>query len=351
MDLPPLRRPLATIALVVASLSLWGCSNKTGGGGISSSSAEDPSQDTLRFANETPGLPEPGQRMFASPQEAAAVLKDAYLTRDRRLLSAIFGPEGRQLIFTGDRVEENRDMESFGQHLSEYLRVDEPAPGKAVLHLGRENWPFPIPLVKRGDQWFFDTVAGKDELLNRRIGENELSAIAVCRAYVAAQKEYARKDRTGEHVTQYAQHFMSTPGKHDGLYWPAGPGEELSPMGPLIAEAHAEGYGQRPATATAATTRNSTGKPHPYHGYVFHILTAQGDAAPGGRMSYVVDGRLTKGFAFIASPSAWGASGIMTFIVNQDGKIYQKNLGPDTRDLAKAITEYNPDKSWEEVKD
>jgi hypothetical protein len=336
MDLRTIHR-LPLVALSLASLFvLWGCGNKT-----TTTSGNDADSDTLHFTRETPGVPEPGQKLFGSPQEAAAVLKDAVLTKDRRLLIAIFGPEGKQLVLTGDRVQENHDLESFGQHLSEYLRVDEQGPDKAVLHIGRENWPYPIPLVKVGEQWFFDTVAGKEELLNRRIGENELGAIAVCRAYVTAQKQYARKDRTGEQITQYAQHFMSSPDKKDGLYWPAGPGEELSPMGPLVAEAHAEGYGQRP----------STGKPRPYHGYYFHILTAQGDAARGGSMSYVVDGHLTKGFALVASPSAWGASGIMTFVVNQDGKVYQKNLGANTRDLVKAMTAYNPDKSWEEVND
>ena len=332
MCLPTFRHRLF-IALTLASLLvLAGCGNKA--------SAPGSDQDTLHFTRETVGVPEPGQKLFASPEQAAGVLKDAVQTRDRRLLISIFGPEGVQLILTGDRVEENHDLDAFGQHLSEYLRVDHPAPDKAVLHIGRENWPFPIPLVKSADQWFFDTVAGKDELLNRRIGENELGAVAVCRAYVAAQNEYARKDRTDEHITEYAQHFMSTPGKKDGLYWQAGPGEELSPMGPLVAEARAEGYGQQP------TTQRSTGTPHPYHGYYFHILTAQGDAAPGGRMSYLVDGHLTKGFAMIASPSAWGASGIMTFLVNQDGKVYQKNLGPKTASIAAAMTIYDPDPTW-----
>jgi hypothetical protein len=226
--------------------------------------------------------------------------------------------------------------------MSEYLHVDRPSENVAVLHVGKENWPFPIPLVKSSDGWFFDTVAGRDELLNRRIGEDELNAIAVCRAYVAAQQEYSKKDRTGEGVVQYAQHFMSRPGKKDGLYWEASAGEEVSPMGPLVAEARMEGY---PAS------QPTNGKPRPYQGYFFHTLTGQGEAAPGGRMSYLVDGKMTKGFAMIASPSKYGASGIMTFIVAQDGKVYEKNLGEKTRDLVTAMTEYNPDKSWAEVKD
>lgn len=324
--------PLFALTLALACLiTIAGCHHE------SKSAAEE----TKKIAAQPEGDPEPGQMLFSSPEQAAAILKDAVLMKDREQLINVFGPEGKQLILTGDRVEENHDMDAFGQHLTEYLRVDRRSPTKAILHVGRENWPFPIPVVKHSGQWFFDTVAGKDELLNRRIGENELGAIAVCRAYVAAQREYARRDRTGEKLTQYAQKFRSAEGKKDGLYWPVAEGEELSPMGPLVAEAHAEGYGQHPPD----------NKPHPYHGYYFHILTAQGDAAPGGKMSYLVDGHLTKGFALIASPSVWDAGGIMTFQVNQDGKVYEKNLGPQTREIVKGITEYNPDKGWEEVKD
>jgi hypothetical protein len=297
--------------------------------------------ESVRFSQENPGVPQPGQKLFATPDEAAGVLKDAVAARDRRTLIAVFGPEGRQLIFTGDRVQEDNDLTAFAGRMSEYLRVNQEAPNRAVLYVGSNNWPFPIPIVKGNGGWFFDTVAGRDELLNRVIGENELNAVAVCRAYVVAQKEYARKDRMPDRVTQYAQRFMSTEGKRDGLYWPVGPDEEVSPMGPLVAEAQMEGYLTQPAN----------GKHHPYRGYFFHILTAQGEAAPGGKMSYIVDGRLVKGFAMVASPDKWGASGIMTFIVNQDGKVYQKNLGEQTRDVVKSMTEYNPDNTWEEVKD
>jgi hypothetical protein len=296
--------------------------------------------DAVRFSQENPGVPQPGQKLFGSPDEAAGVLKDAVAAKDRRTLVAVFGPEGRQLIFTGDRVEEDNDLTAFAARMSEYLRVDQEAPNKAVLYVGQNNWPFPIPIIKGEGGWFFDTVAGKDELLNRVIGENELNAIAVCRAYVAAQKEYARKDRMPDHVTQYAQHFMSSEGKKDGLYWPVGQGEEMSPMGPLVAEAQREGY----------LTQPKSGKHHPYRGYFFHILTAQGESAPGGKMSYLVDGRLVKGFAMVASPDKWGSSGIMTFLVNQDGKVYQKNLGEQTAEIVKTMTEYNPDSTWEEVK-
>ena len=328
MPCPTLRSLLLSLAACASLVCFAGCAHHN-------------APATADAPKTTDAAPAPEQLRFPSPEQAAATLKDAVLQKDRLQLLAIFGPEGRQLVFTGDRVAENNAMTSFGQHMTDYLRVDHRSATQAVLHIGGENWPFPIPLVKGSDGWSFDTNAGKEEILNRRIGENELGAIEVCRAYVIAQTEYARRDRTGEKLTQYAQRFRSTDGKRDGLYWPVAEGESLSPMGPLVAEAQAEGYAQRPPD----------GKPHPYHGYYFHILTAQGPAVPGGKMSYLKDGHLTQGFALIASPSAWGASGIMTFQVNQDGKIFEKNLGPQTKDLVKTLTEYNPDSSWSEVKD
>lgn len=323
-----------------------GCSNGGRGAanGVAAGAGPTGADDNsvVRFSQEKTGAPQPGQRLFNTPEEAAGVFKDAVAAKDRRTLVALFGPEGRQLVFSGDRVQENNDLDAFARRMNEYLHVDEPSGNRTTLHVGKENWPFPIPLVKSGNQWFFDTVAGRDELLNRRIGEDELNAIAVCRAFVAAENEYAKKDRTGEGVAQYAQHFMSRPGKHDGLYWEAGPGEELSPMGPLVAEARMEGY---------PTEQPTNGRQRPYRGYLFHILKAQGDAAPGGKMSYVVDGRMTNGFAMVASPSKYGASGVMTFIVGKDAKVYEKNLGENTRQIVNAMTEYNPDSSWTEVKD
>jgi Protein of unknown function (DUF2950) len=296
----------------------------------------------IHFSQETPGLLQPGQSVFNSPEEAAAVFKDAVAAKDRRTLISLFGNEGNALIFAGDRVQENNDLQAASDRMSQYLRVERTSDTQAVVHEGKENWPFPIPIVKSDQGWFFDVVAGRDELLNRQIGEDELNAIQVCRAYVAAQKEYASKPRTPDGVIQYAQHVMSQPGTHDGLYWEPAAGEELSPLGPLVAEARLEGY---PAT------QSINGKPHPFHGYIFHILKAQGPDAPGGEMNYVVDGKMTKGFAMVARPSAYGASGIMTFIVAQDGKVFQKNLGENTRDTVNAMTEYNPDGSWAEVKD
>jgi hypothetical protein len=356
-----LYRPLAAVG-VAGLLTFCGCSTakQTGGApaapivspttaptavAANDSSTAAPTEDengTIHFSKETPGVLQPGQRVFSSPEEAAGVFKDAIAAKDRRTLIALFGNEGKALIFSGDRVQEDNDLQAASDRMSESLHVDHVADDKAIIREGEENWPFPIPIVKSDQGWFFDVVAGRDELLDRQIGEDELNAIAVCRACVDAQKEYAGKPRMADGISQYAQHVMSQPGKHDGLYWEPAAGEELSPMGPLIAEARLEGY---PAT------QSINHKPHPFHGYIFHILKVQGPDAPGGAMNYVVDGKMTKGFAMVASPSAYGASGIMTFIVGQDGKVFQKNLGDKTRDIVAAMTDYDPDKTWQEVKD
>jgi hypothetical protein len=283
----------------------------------------------------------PTQETFASPEAAASALKEAVRERDRDALLQIFGPDGQPLIFSGDRVQDDNRMSSFEQHMAEQLRVDHPDANKAILYIGAQNWPFPIPIVNNNGKWSFDTAAGKDEILNRRIGRNELSTIDVCQAFVRAQKEYAREDRTGQKMTQYACRFRSTPGKHDGLFWQPTSADDISPMSDLVAEAEAEGYSKTPLK----------GHRQPYHGYFYHILTAQGADAPGGKMDYMVDGHLTKGFALVAYPAGWGNSGVMTFMVNQDGKVYQKDLGPQTSEVASQITEYNPDSSWQEVKE
>jgi len=204
--------------------------------------------------------------------------------------------------------------------------------------LGVDGWPFPIPLVKRDGQWLFDTAAGKAEILRRRIGMDELGAIAVCHAYVEAQREYASQDRLGDGVLAYAQFLRSTPGTHNGLFWPANPGEELSPLGPLVAQARVEGYHR------SAKMMNE--QQAPYHGYYFKILTRQGKHAPGGKYNYIINGRMIAGFALVAWPAEWGNTGVMTFIVNQQGKVYQKDLGPKTAKIAKSMTAYDPDDTW-----
>jgi hypothetical protein len=207
------------------------------------------------------------------------------------------------------------------------------ADDRFVLNLGDQNWPFPIPIVKKDGAWFFDTAAGREEIINRRIGEDEMTTIGVCRTYLAAQREYASEDRDGDGVLKFAQKIHSAPGRKDGLYWPAAPGEDPSPFGPFIAEVHAEGYGGRTAEGT----------PQPFHGYRFRILTAQGASAPGGAYSYVINGNMIAGFALVAYPAHWGESGVMTFIVNQWGKVYECNLGPRSADFAAEMNTFDPD--------
>ena len=280
------------------------------------------------------------QRMFATPEEAIKALVDATKAADHDALHEIFGPEGRTLV-TGDKVQDDAAFQQFSREVAKMCTPVPQGDGKVILNIGDQNWPFPIPLVKKNDRWFFDTAAGKEEIIDRHIGADELNTIGVCRTFVDAQRQYASKDRDGSEVLKYAQKFKSTPGKKDGLYWESAASEEASPFGPLVAEARAEGYpAHKPGEG-----------PHPFHGYIFKILTRQGAAAPGGKYSYIINGNMIAGFAMIAYPANWGESGIMTFIVNQQGKVFQRNLGPKTALLATDITEYNPDKSWMVVKD
>jgi hypothetical protein len=260
---------------------------------------------------------------------------------DHDQVHLLLGPAWKELV-SGDKVEDANAFHEFAQRASERTRLQKQDDTTSIVFVGNDDWPFPIPIVKTpdGSKWFLDTEAGKTEILARRIGENELDTIDVCRAYVAAQREYAAKDRDGSGVLKFAQRILSTPGKMDGLYWPAAPGQEQSPFANLFATAAAQGYQQ------------TAGHPHePYHGYHFRVLKRQGPAAPGGASDYVINGNMTAGFALVAFPVDYESSGIMTFIVNQDGKIYQKNLGPNTVDLARHMTEYNPDSTWTLVKD
>jgi len=277
------------------------------------------------------------QAGFTSPEVAANALVAAAKSHDTNALHAIFGPEGRGLV-SPDAVQAAEGYKRFVQRLTEKTQVLTNSDSSATLELGVDGWPFPIPLVKRDGQWFFDTAAGKEEILRRRIGMDELGAIAVCNAYVEAQREYASQDRLGDGVLAYAQHLRSTPGTHDGLFWPAKAGEELSPLGPLVAAARVEGYHR--------SAKMMNDQQAPYHGYYFKILTRQGKQAPGGKYNYIINGRMIAGFALVAWPAEWENTGVMTFIVNQQGKVYQKNLGPKTAKLAKAMTTYNPDGTW-----
>jgi hypothetical protein len=278
------------------------------------------------------------QRSFTSPEEAIKNLVSAVKNNDSKELLAILGPGATTIVSSGDPVEDQAGRERFVKLYDEKNVIAGVDSSKAVLTLGAEEYPFPIPVVKKGARWSFDTKAGQEELLNRRIGRNELQVIDLMRAYVDAQREYAAKDREGDGTAAFAQRIRSTPGKRDGLYWEAKQGGEESPFGPLAAKAAGEGYAQP-----------KSGKPSPYHGYLFRILKGQGRNAEGGAFNYVVNGKMLLGFALVAYPAQYGASGVMTFVVNQNGVVYQKDLGRDTARKAAAIKFYNPDSSWKKV--
>jgi hypothetical protein len=287
----------------------------------------------------TPPKPVVTQQLFASPDEAIKALRRATEDRDTAALNEVFGAVYQELA-TGDTVQDANNAQRFAAAMSQGCNPVKEGENKITLEIGTNNWPLPVPLVKVDGQWHFDTVAGKEEIINRHIGKDELHAIGVCRAYVTAQKQYADANPKVGGGAQYAQQFKSTPGKKDGLYWPSAENEPASPFGPLVAEAHAEGYG-----------RNKGAGPHPFHGYFFRILTRQGKAAPDGKMNYMSEGTLAGGFALVAYPEHWDRSGIMTFIVNQDGKVFQHNFGEKTSRVAGAMKEYNPDNKWTLVQD
>ncbi len=277
------------------------------------------------------------QETFNSPQEAVNVMVTASETHDTNSLYALFGPEGHRLV-SPDAVQAAEAYQMFIKRLREKVVLVTNSDSCICLFLGNDNWPFPIPLEKQDGQWLFDTEAGREEILNRRIGMDELGAIAVCRAYVNAQHEYASQDRNGGGILEYAKYLHSDPGTHNGLYWPAQPGEPLSPLGPLIAAAHSEGYHH--------AARMISEQQAPYHGYYFKVLTRQGKHAVGGKYDYIINGHMIAGFALVAWPVEWRNTGVMTFIVNQQGKIYQCNLGPKTAKIAASMKEFEPDQRW-----
>jgi hypothetical protein len=295
----------------------------------------------LHAAEQKQAQPKPvaAQRLFASPDEAVKALQAATEAKDKAALREIFGSEVDELL-TGDEVQDANNAQRLSAAMAERCNPVKEGEDKITLEAGTNNWPMPIPLVKEAGQWHFDTAAGKEEIINRHIGKDELHAIGVCRAYVIAQRQYASANPDASGGTKYAQTFKSTPGKKDGLYWPPAENEPASPFGPLVAEAHAEGYG-----------KNTGSGPHPFHGYYFRILTRQGKAALGGKMDYVSHGNLTGGFALVAYPEHWDQSGIMTFIVNQDGNVFQQNFGERTSRVAGAMKKYNPDSKWTLVAD
>jgi hypothetical protein len=281
----------------------------------------------------------PKQRLFPTPLNAVEALVEAAKSNDTGGLVAILGPGSKDLVSSGDEVADRTNRESFVKQYAEKNRLEMVGDKKALLFVGDKDWPLPFPLIKRGKSWLFNTKLGHEEILNRRIGGNELDVMQVCLAYVDAQREYALKDLDKDGLYEYAAKFVSDPGKKDGLYWETREGEEPSPLGRFFAAARGEGY-----------TRAMAGeKPEPYHGYYYRILLAQGKNAPGGEYNYVINGKMLGGFALVAYPAKYGNSGIMTFIVNQDGVVYQKNLGKNTEKMGLAMKLFDPDKTWTKV--
>jgi hypothetical protein len=313
-----------------------------------------------------------GQAHYTSPEEAMRALVDAAKAKDRGALAEIFGAEHQAEMFSGDQVQDNEEMDEFAADVQESAKLEKVDDTRFTLLIGTENWPFPMPIVKEDDQWRFDSETGQVELMNRRVGQNELSTILTCRAYVLAQREYfdiqEETVESNDGVAEYARRFMSSPGQRDGLYWDTAEGERPSPLGVQVAAARAEGYGAGGQSneqsrfevqninllnvkeADRAPNQNRQDSPEqsrkPYHGYFFRILTRQGPDARGGPYDYVINGNMVAGFALVAYPDKWGSSGVMTFVVNQQGRVYERNLGPETASIAGQISEYNPDSTW-----
>jgi hypothetical protein len=278
---------------------------------------------------------EAGQQIFVSAAEAAHALIAALQSDDQQLLLKVLGASAKDIISSGDATEDKSARERFVQKYGQMHRLVTEPDGTTTLYIGAENWPTPIPLRHKVNAWYFDTTSGRQEILYRRVGENELTVIQVCTELVDAQKEYYAQPRDGGSDRQYAQKILSDPGEHNGLYWKTVSGEADSPLGPLMASAEREGYAE-----------DAERKPQPFHGYYFRVLKAQGPNAPGGVRSYIVDGKMTSGFAFLVYPAEYRSSGVMTFLVNQDGIVYEKDLGRRTAEIAKSLTRYDRDSTW-----
>jgi len=286
--------------------------------------------------------PAAGQEVFATPEQAVDGLVTASRNGNTAEVQKILGPAAKKLLHSGDKVADRSGREKFLAAYDKAHALENVSETRRELVVGSEQWPLPIPVVYTAKEgWWWDTPAGADEILNRRIGRNELNVLEVCRAYVEAQREYGASHRTEHHKREYAQRFFSTEGKQDGLYWETADGADESPLGPLIAAATAEGYSEKAGI-----------KHHePYHGYYFKILAAQGDDAAGGARNYVKDGNMTGGFALVAYPAQYGNSGVMTFIVNHNGIVYEKNFGKQSAEIAGQMKVYDPDSSWKVVED
>ena len=317
---------IATLILGVLSLLGFGCS----------SSAAPPEA----------ALPA-DQAHYDSPQAAVDSLVGALRKEDSAKLKEIFGPESNEILSSGDPVADRADGARFLAAYDESHRLQAEEGNQHILVVGKKDWPFPVPIVGAQGKYFFDTAAGEDEILNRRIGRNELDAVQVCLAVVDAQREYVALRPLGGDVPRYASKLVSSPGAKDGLYWPTVENEKPSPLGELVAEASAEGYG----AAGGGGERAAGEPPQPYHGYRYRLLTSQGSHAQGGAMDYIVKGQLIGGFAVIGYPAQYGNSGIMSFITNHDGVVYQRDLGDDTEKIAQTITTFDPAPEWKPVTD
>ena len=282
------------------------------------------------------------QKTFATPEDAVQALVKASADGSQEEMLAVFGDDGKDLVYSGDTVQDKTRMRRFAKAYNTKHELVAKDDNTRIIQVGPHDWPLPVPIVNDGGKWRFDSAAGREELLFRRIGHNELGAIAACRGYIDAQQDYAATAHDGLPAGIYAQKLMSTPGRQDGLYWETSEGEPASPAGPFLAKAGGEGYG--PSAGSAAQAE-------PYHGYFYRVLKAQGAAAKGGAKSYLTDGKLTHGVALVAYPADYKVSGVMTFITNQLGVVYQKDLGDQTSTLAAAMAEFNPDSTWTKVSD
>ena len=276
------------------------------------------------------------QRQFATPEEAVKALADAVRAEDAKAMLAVIGPKSRSWLFSGDTVADKAQWKNFLAAYDAKSSLSKDGDAKATLMVGADNWPFPAPLVRKAEKWMFDPAAGGEEVVNRRVGRNELDTMETLLAIVDAQREYALHDANGNGLADYAVRFASTPGKKDGLYWPTKSGEAPSPLGPLVAKAVHEGYGGKGAT----------GKPQAFRGYLYRILTGQGKDAPGGAFNYLVHGKMFGGFAVLAYPATYGASGVKSFMVSHAGDVYEGDLGPDTAAKAAKIRQFNPGPGW-----
>jgi hypothetical protein len=276
-----------------------------------------------------------GQKTFPSAKEATSALVSALQANDSSALTMILGPDAKDILSSGDEVEDKNDRDQFVEKYQQMHRMVREPDGTTTLYIGAENWPSPIPLARKSGAWYFDTAAGKQEVLYRRIGKNELAVIQVCRELVDAENEYYAKPHDGNSGKEYAQKFFSDPDKHNGLYWKANAGEEQCPIGPLVASAALEGYVRDPAQAQ-----------QPFQGYYFRVLTGQRGTVAGGVRSYISNGKMTGGFAFVAYPAEYRSSGVMTFIVDKDGIVYEKDLGPNTAAIAKSLLQYDRNATW-----